>query len=222
MATPRRGATSTPVSLPLTAQASRVLSYTSGGIGGGGHETKLGVACIDPPQGARRLSGLRVVLDSNILDVLTWLSLGGEAPLDNSRSFARLRASSEKIIGRARVSLPADKVCLNYEAMNPRPLFPLGVTFVVKYKLEYRISQDATASLDDPAFTAAKAQIAATVRKQLLDLYQAEGLDTLLAKLRTSPAGDDLAAQIIRAERQRLLDIYEWDGSDALIAELRK
>lgn len=215
-------ATSMPLRLPMTAEASRVLSYTSSGIGGGGHETKLGVSCIDPPQGAWRLSGLRVVLDSGMLDVLTWLSLGSEAPIGDSRSFARLSASGEKVIGRARVHLPADKVCLNYEAMNPRPLLPVGVTFVVKYKLEYRISPETTTLQDDPVITAAKAQIAATIRKQLFDLYQTQGLDALLARLRTSPAGDDLGTQTIRAERQRLLDIYEWDGSDALIAELRK
>ena len=75
---------------------------------------------------------------------------------------------------------------------------------------------------DDPVIAAAKAQIAATIRKQLLDLYQTQGLDALLARLRTSPAGDDLGTQTIRAERQRLLDIYEWGGPDALIAELRK
>ena len=170
-------ATSMPISLPMTAEASRVLSCTSGGIGGGGHETNLGVSCIDPPQGAWRLSGLRVVLDSGMLDALTWLSLGSEAPIGDSRSFARLGASGEKVIGSARVHLPAEKVCLNYEAINPRQLFPVGVTFVAKYKLEYRISPDTTSPHDDPVIAAAKAQIAATIRKQLLDLYQTQGLD---------------------------------------------
>lgn len=216
-------ATSMPLSLPMTAEASRVLSYTSGGIGGGGHETKLGVSCIDPPQGAWRLSGLRVVLDAGVLDVLTWLSMGSEAPVGDSRSFARLRANEEKVTARAaRMTLPADRICLSYEAMNPRPLFPFGATFGVKYRLEYRISPDSVTPHDDPVITAAKAQIATTVRKQLLDLFQTGGLDAVLARLRTSPAGDDLGTQTIRAERQRLLDIYEWDGPDALIAELRK
>jgi S1-C subfamily serine protease len=219
------GATSMPLGLPLTTVTSLVLSYQSGGIGGGGHETKLGVSCINPPQGARRLSRLRVIVNPGPLYVLTWLSLGGEAPYDSRNSFAGIRASARAVSATSdRVDVPADKICLNYEALNPMALFPVGSTFEVKYRLDYKISPQSSSVKpdDDPGLAAIKIQVAVTVRKQLLALYQREGLDAVLAKLRASLTGDDLATQAIRAERQRLLDVYEWDGPDALIAELRK
>ncbi len=217
-------ATSMALSLPMTSLTSIVLSYQSGGIGGGGHETKLGVSCIDPPQGARSLSLLRVILKAGALQVRTWLSLGGEAPVESRDSFALVRANGRTVTAKSdRVNIRADKVCLNYEALNPMALFPVGSTFEVKYRIYYTIiPQSGNATPEDDPVALIKVQVATTVRKQLVDLYQREGLDALLAKLRTSATGDDLAAQAIRAERQRLLDIYEWDGPDALIAELRR
>lgn len=219
------GGTTTPLGLPLTTVSSLVLSYQSGGIGGGGHETKLGVSCTDPPQGARRLSQLRVILHPGPLHVLTWLSLGGEAPYNSRNSFAEILASGRTVTATSdRIDIPAEKVCLNYEALNPVALFPVGSTFEVKYRIDYKIRPQSgnVKPEDDPGLAVIKIKVAATVRKQLLTLYQGEGLDAVLAKLRASLTGDDIATQAIRAERQRLLDIYEWDGPDALVAELRK
>jgi len=218
-------ASSVALTLPLTSVTPVVLSYKSGGIGGGGHETKLGVSCIEPPQGARTISRVRAVLNAGTLSVLTWLSLGGEASVDSPNSFARLRAIGQTVTPKpVKVSLPADKVCLNYEALNPMALFPFGATFEVKYGLDYRISpaSDSAKLPDDAAIAAIKAKVVATVRKQLLDLYQREGLDAVLAKLRTPATGSDVVSQTIYAERQRLLDAYEFEGRDGLLAELRK
>jgi len=211
------------LALPMTSVAPVLLRYKSGGIGLGGHETKLGVSCIEPPQGARTIGRVRAVLDSGPLSVMTWLSLGGEAPADSPNSFARLRAIEQRVTPRPlKTNLPADTVCLNYEALNATGLF--GGAFEVKYGLDFRIipSSDSAKLPEDPAIAEIKAKVTATVRKQLLDLYQHDGLDAVLARLRAPAKGSDVVSQAIYAEHQRLLDVYEFDGRDGLLAELKK
>lgn len=218
-------ATAAALSLPMTTVTPVVLRYKSGGIGFGGHETKLGVSCIEPPQGARKIGRVRAVLNAGVLSVLTWLSLGGEASVDSPNSFARIRAIGEKVIPKPlRTNLPADTVCLNYEALNPMGLLWSGSSFKVKYELDFRIvpSSDSAKLPEDPAISAIKEKVTATVRKQLLDVYQHEGLDAVLTRLRAPAKGSDVVSQTIYAEHQRLLDVYEWDGRDALLAELKK
>lgn len=71
---------------------------------------------------------------------------------------------------------------------------------------------------DDPTMLA----INAALYKQLLGVYDREGIEAVLANLRTKPAGTDATAQAIAPERERLLNIYEGEGREALLAELRK
>ncbi|HEV2358797.1 MAG TPA: hypothetical protein VGZ23_14485 [bacterium] len=75
---------------------------------------------------------------------------------------------------------------------------------------------------DDAETMIAKAAIVAALHRQLLDVYQGQGLQAMLAQLRIKPSGTDLTAVTIADERQRLLAIYEDHGEQALLAELQR
>jgi hypothetical protein len=48
--------------LPLTTEMPVLIDYTSGGLGGRGHRQELGVYCVDPPQRARSLIRIQLLV----------------------------------------------------------------------------------------------------------------------------------------------------------------
>jgi S1-C subfamily serine protease len=135
--------THSPLPLPLTTTREVELSYESGGIGSQRID-KLGVSCASPPPGAQSLSGARGELHApSELDVVTWLSFDGGAPLRGQGTFAYLQQNGTTIES-GNVSPLPNSICLNYAAVR-RAFDLIGYTFRVTYRLFYKVWSSAVA-----------------------------------------------------------------------------
>ena len=143
---PEPPAGTAPLTLPLTTIKPVDIAFHSGGIGGGPTKFQHGLSCIEPPENARVLRRVAGELDSdNALNVVTWLSLGGGGVMDGRNTFAYIDGvqKTHASVTAYGLRLPLVRVCLNYGAANVG-LFPLGLTFKVKYTLSYKIRPGAT------------------------------------------------------------------------------
>ena len=136
-----------PFSLPLTSSVPVVIEYSSGNVGPHGRLTRLGVRCVPPPAHAAVLDKIGVTLQADDeLHVVTWLSWTKGEPAESPASFAQVDATTtHRLAGVLPVHLQPDLVCLNFQAWNTT-IVPLGVTFNVRYTLDYRVFKDSVLS----------------------------------------------------------------------------
>ena len=133
----------TPLPLPMTTVVTLTLTHTGNDIGPTSHQEAEAVSCVDAPPHAAFLSSLNVSLNvERPLHMVAWLSWKRGLPIDNpgGGSFAQISDSvpAEMIHALNDLSLPTDRVCLNYDAWNETTQ-RAGRKFTITYTLGYLV-----------------------------------------------------------------------------------
>ncbi|HLN11800.1 MAG TPA: S1C family serine protease [bacterium] len=132
-----------PLPLPLTTTVTLTLTHTGNDIGPTSHQEAEAVSCVDAPPHAAYLNSLTVALNvERPLHMIAWLSWKRGLPVDNPGGgvFGAINDSvaPEMIRPLTDLSLPTDRVCLNYDAWNETSQ-RAGRKFTVTYTLGYLV-----------------------------------------------------------------------------------